>query len=946
MSQKLRLKVIACGVFERELQAVARACPNVLDVELLSAGLHEAPDRLRLDAQEAIDRASRSGGWDAVCLAYGLCGRGTAGLIARDVPLVLPRVHDCVSLFLGSARAYREQFARHPGTFYFTVGWYEKKAHPDRRRAESARRFDPSAHPQFAEFAAKYGEENARYIVEFLESWRRNYRRAALIDHGFTTDKHERATQAMAEAAGWEYVKLRGSLQLLEGLAAGRWDDGQFLVVPPGHRVSVSNDERIFSAVPCVSEAGPQDGERRAAGHAPDVSTFVYAGEPRPAPSGPDVALGIDAGGTYTDAVLYALAPGRLLGKAKSLTTHGELARGIEESLAKLDASLFARISHVCLSSTLATNAIVEGMGQSVGLVLMPYHPETARRIRTPLVRCIDARMNIQGEPEEPVSAEQVLCAGEAMRAEGAAAFAVSGYASVRNPEHELQVKDLLAGRFGLPVVCGHELSQQLDFVARAHTAVLNARLVPLVQELLGSVELVLARRGIRAPLFVVRGDGSVMRKEVAHERAIESILSGPAASALGGQLLSGRNEALVVDMGGTTTDVALLTGGRPALSLHGALVGQWRTSVAAADVQTCGLGGDSVVALDGRGRVRVGPQRVIPLSFLAWQWPAVRRELEALDARKELANDAGPEACEFLVVVRRPPAGSLEGQEERIVSLLADGPRSRLELSRACGCLAPQLLRIGRLVDAGIVRRSALTPTDALHVLGRYVAHDVEAARLGCRFLGRFLGQSEGDVARLVVSEVQRRLSLAVMQREAAGDGRNGRRGRLAVDGQLLDAVAGSQDAKTGFRLRWEQLRPVVGVGAPVQEFLPAACAALGTRPIIPAHAEVASAVGAAVAQVVTAARVHVRPGELGGFVMHAPDKRAAFAALEEAEEAAREHVVDLLRRRARSFGTSERQVRVEVNRRRARLQDGSMQLVEVEVEGLLAGPPGAAGE
>ena len=948
MERKLRLKVIACGVFEDELRAIAAKSPNELDVQLLDAGLHAAPEKLRLRAQEAIDEASRSGGYDAVCFAYGLCGRGTAGLIARDVPLVVPRVHDCISLFLGSARAYAEQSARHPGTFYFTTGWYKHKAHPETTRLAAAREFNPAAHPHFREFAERFGEDNARYIVQFLESWRRNYRRAALIDDGFATAEQEEATKAVAEAAGWSYERLQGSLALLEALASGAWDEGRFLVVPPGHVAVVTNDERILAAVRLERSSDIAAGEalvQAEAAHQVDSGVFFYGqaaaadGQAAAADAQADVGLGIDAGGTYTDAVLYEFATGAVLGKAKAITTHRDLVEGIREALWNLDASLFGRISYTCLSTTLATNAIVEGQGRPVGLILMPYESGLARQVRMAPFRCLSARMTIEGLPEAPVDGDEVLAAAAELVREGAASFAVSGYGSVRNPEHELQVRQILEAHYDVPIVCGHELSARLNFVQRAHTAVLNARLLPLVTDLLRSVEEVLADAGIAGPLFVVRGDGSLMAKEAARARAIETVLSGPAASAAGGRLLSGCADALVVDIGGTTTDIAALADGSVRLSSEGAQVGLWRTSVTAADIQTTGLGGDSAVRPIGRRGVVLGPERAVPLSFLAVHWPAVMDELSELNRRQSMSS-VSPEECDFFVLVRRPMGLALEPDEERILDLLGDGPRSRPALSTACGCLAPQLLRARRLELAGAVRRAGVTPTDALHVLGEFCAFNGDAARLALRLLGHFLGLSEEETARLVKREVERRLALAIMRRELTDAGINGPLEDFERLRDLFDRVLeGKADAP--FRLSWHQSRTVVGIGAPVAAFLPGACRALGAEPVIPAHAEVANALGAVASQVMVAAQARIRPGQFGSYVLYGPGGRAEFAGLKEAEGVARRQVVELLRSRARRFGTAEERVRVEVSRRVGRLQDGSTQLLEVEVAGSLAGRP-----
>ncbi|MHC4481439.1 MAG: hydantoinase/oxoprolinase N-terminal domain-containing protein [Planctomycetota bacterium] len=879
--------------------------------------------------------APRRQSTDAVCLAYGLCGRGTAGLTARDVPVVIPRVHDCISLFLGSARAYAEQFARHPGTFYFTTGWYMHKAHPERTRLAAARKFEATAHPHYGGFEARFGQENARYIVEFLESWRKNYTRAALIDHGFATAEHEETTRIVAEAAGWDYERLEGSMELLEALAAGDWDPELFLVAEPGQVIVVTNDERIFAAVP-ASEAHAAAASGTTAG----VRTGAYRyGTNAPGGAEPDLGLGIDAGGTFTDAVLYEFSSARILSKAKAATTHRDLAEGIGVALDGLDSSLFPRVSYTCLSTTLATNAIVEGRGLPVGLVLMPYHPGMARGVKTPLFRCVRGRINIEGVAEEPPDEQEILRAAGEMVADGAAAFAVSGYGSVRNPEHELRVRDVLRQRWEVPIVCGHELSRRLNFVERAHTAVLNARLLPRMEELLTSVERVLAGAGVGGPLFVVRGDGSIVRKEVARERAVETVLSGPAASAAGGRFLTGSLEALVVDVGGTTTDIACLAEGRVALSSEGALVGRWRTSVSAIDVQTSGLGGDSAVRPRGAGAVEIGPDRVVPLCVLAAHWPEVREELAWLaDARSSAPPQ--PEALDFFTLAGRAGGLALEPHERRIVELLRERPQSRRRLADRCECPGPRLLPVGRLERIGLVRRAGVTPTDALHVLGTYREYDAAAAEMALRVLGGSLGLGPEEAARAVKGEVERRLALALMRRELSADGAEPSTGRFEQVRPLLEkALEG--EGPDPYCLRWQQLRPVVGIGAPVAAFLPGACRLLGTEPTIPPHADVANAIGAVTSQVTVRTRFRIRPGEFGTYVLYGPAGRTEFSRLEEAETAARRRVVEALRRRGRLFGAGTEEVNVEVSKRLARLSDGTAQLLEVVVDGWLSGAP-----
>jgi N-methylhydantoinase A/oxoprolinase/acetone carboxylase beta subunit len=291
-------------------------------------------------------------------------------------------------------------------------------------------------------------------------------------------------------------------------------------------------------------------------------------------------------------------------------------------------------------------------------------------------------------------------------------------------------------------------------------------------------------------------------------------------------------------------------------------------------------------------------------------------------------------------VLDRWPAEGALSPQEERIIESLHVRPHSRATLARECGVLAPELLKTGRLEKIGLLRRSAVTPTDALHVLGEYAEHETEAAELGLRALGRALGLDEQEAARTVRRQVARRLAMALMRRELSIDEVADSPEAFDRFRELLELSLDRQEGDT-FRLRWEQLRPVVGIGAPVAAYLPEACRLLGTRPIVPRYAEVANAVGAVVSKVVVRATVRVRPGRLGNYVFYAPDGRREFPALPAAVRAAREHVVELARSRASRFGTTEKQVRVDVSRRTGRLRDGSTQLLEVAIEGTLTGAP-----
>jgi len=332
--------------------------------------------------------------------------------------------------------------------------------------------------------------------------------------------------------------------------------------------------------------------------------------------------LGIDTGGTYTDGVIIDPASKEIIAKSKALTTREDLTIGIRNCLANLGAAALKTLSMVSLSTTLATNTIVEGRGCEVGLIQVGSKPDgilpTEHVILTP------GGHDIKGWPLEDLDPD--LLREQLLSFEGKVeAVAVSGYLSIRNPEHELQVRALVQEVLQIPVVCAHELTTTLGLYERTVTAVLNARLLPVIAELIQSVKKVLAEYEINAPVMIVKGDGSLMGEQVAREKPIETILSGPASSIIGGTYLTPADNALIVDIGGTTTDIALVEEGIPRLTQEGAVVGGWFTRVHSAEINTYGLGGDSQIQMTKDRKLLVGPRRAIPLCYVA-PAPAITR--------------------------------------------------------------------------------------------------------------------------------------------------------------------------------------------------------------------------------------------------------------------------------------------------------------------------------
>jgi N-methylhydantoinase A/oxoprolinase/acetone carboxylase beta subunit len=670
--------------------------------------------------------------------------------------------------------------------------------------------------------------------------------------------------------------------------------------------------------------------------------------------------LGIDTGGTYTDAVLLDEGSG-VVASAKALTTKHDLSIGIRNALDAVLPQHPADIGLVSLSTTLATNAIVEGQTSPVCTLLLGYPADAlelaglGQALGGDPVVFIDGGHTVAGEEQRALDLEAARRAILAHAPE-AAAFAVSGYFAVRNPAHELAVRGLVRELTGLPVTCGHELTSDLHAPRRALTTVLNARLIPLLQRLILSVREMLVEKSIRAPLMVVKGDSSLIDAAVALERPVETILSGPAASVVGARHLSGEGDVFVVDMGGTTTDIALLHDGRPVLNAAGATVGGWQTMVEAIAVHTSGLGGDSEVRLDDQGVLVIGPRRVVPLSLLAAQYPGIVETLRRQVTKKTIESHDG----QFALRQRPLEAGQndLTPAQMEVWDLLADGP---LSLESLFGGTSSQRysrqLALTRLVERGLAVLGGFTPTDATHVLGAHHAWSMEAAQLGAAVWGRrapaFVQtpeQAGRDFCQAVMQQLTVQLgraAVAAALAQAHALDLNGADplGRLFVD----RALAGGNGTEALVDVALTLRRPLVAIGAPVSTYYPVVAERLHTRLCIPPHAEVANAVGAVVGSVVQTARALIDPlpGD-AGFRVHLPSGVRDFDDLEEAAAYVTQEISRLAEAQARRAGAAN--VQVEIRREDHLCRSAGSEVedvyVDTEVAATAVGRPRLAGE
>ena len=634
--------------------------------------------------------------------------------------------------------------------------------------------------------------------------------------------------------------------------------------------------------------------------------------------------LGIDTGGTYTDAVLMDANTETVVAKSKSLTTRHDLMQGISESLvATIGGQDPADITLVSLSTTLATNSIVEGHGARAALFLVGYQASQLK-----LANLGDAAKDLPvifvsgghdagGHEKTPLDLTAVAQHLDTLD-DTVSAIAISAMFSVRNPAHEITLREFILERTGLPVSCGHELSASLDAPRRALTALINARLIPLIKDLIAATQNTLDQQNITAALMVVRGDGTLVSADFARQSPVETILSGPAASVVGAQFLARHDEMLVSDIGGTTTDVAMIKGGEPQLSEQGASVNGWRTMVEAVQIDTHGLGGDSEIAYDRQNRrFSIGPHKVMPLCILAAKYPAVISDL------KQFVDESWTKTnmARFIVLRKDPGEIKLTAQQSALVDEVRQHPQSMQSVFAE----RHFSLALKRLIETGILTIAGFTPTDAAHVCGWYDQWGVEASLQGAILLSRYskfnLG-SEFDTpehfCERILTQVSRESALCFLA--SAINDSNGSFGAPmpANKRALLEQMfnnASDPDQKGLISMQAQLGVPVVGIGAPAQSFYPAVKEFLEVEVIVPEHAEVANAIGAVVGVVKQSVQITISPVSASRVVVHAPDEQREFDELEAAAAWAQEIATGLALAKAQRAGGTQLQVMVDRN-------------------------------
>ncbi len=538
--------------------------------------------------------------------------------------------------------------------------------------------------------------------------------------------------------------------------------------------------------------------------------------------------IGIDTGGTFTDGVLMDAKSGKVVKTAKRPTTHFQLAVGAGETLAALmgnSAITPKQIEHVAVSSTLATNSVVENRGARVAILVIGY----VKHFKLPVkaVLFVKGGHTIIGDEEQPLDVEYLVELIQNLKNE-VDAYGVCSAMSMKNPAHELVAEKAISMIDPKPVFCSHRISDIAGMQERAATAGLHAKLMPVMKEFVTGIEAALTEHKLTCPMVVIGGNGTTIKSAEVVAEAGLTVASGPACTAhFGANHTNG--DSLVVDVGGTTTDISMIENGVPRLADTGCQIGRWRTHVEAIDMHTGGVGGDSYVQVNEKGEISLHSLRVTPVS-MAQNCQSVTHWLGTGDKTKLIGRQQNR--------VCNSTTEKLETTlDELLDELLGQSDWSSLATIKEQTQLGGITLekKLEQLSRKQLIFECGFTPTDALHVLGLMDFGNRAEAALAAEILGKAVGLGAEEFCRKVIAMTEEKIE------------------NLIIDyviqrfwGNSLTGFISSRKSHPVLGVDFSIRIPIIGIGAAARHFLPKVAENLGTTVNFPENCEVGNAIGA----------------------------------------------------------------------------------------------------
>jgi N-methylhydantoinase A/oxoprolinase/acetone carboxylase beta subunit len=532
-----------------------------------------------------------------------------------------------------------------------------------------------------------------------------------------------------------------------------------------------------------------------------------------------EYVIGIDTGGTFTDGVLMEADTGHITNTAKKPTTHYKLSVSVSDVLKTLlreSGIAPQQVIRIAVSSTLATNSIVENRGARVAVLVIGY----VKHFKLPVkaVLFIKGGHTLQGKEEEPLDINYLVSLIQGLKKE-VDSYAVCSAMSMKNPAHELVTEKAIALIDPKPVFCSHRISDLTGMEERAATAALHAKLMPVMEEFMEEISSALTGHGFTCPVEIIGGNGALLPAEKTVLEAGLTVASGPACSAVFGASVTGHKDCLVIDIGGTTTDITMIKKGSPTLLKDGCRIGPWKTHVEAIDMHTGGIGGDSFVHVGEKSDISIGPVRVIPLAMKT-DGPSIESWM-------------GPgDSCRLVMRT------TLEPETKELEKLLgSDEWATPATIRKKTGISGVTLEKtIDRLVSLQQVHEYGFTPTDALHVLNIIHLGNRDNAVKGAEILGKSVGLSGRKFAEKILELTRKKIETLIIDSVI-----HSIQGKSMIS--FLEKTKDHPVLEVNFSLKI----PLVGLGGSAHYFLPKIAEKLHTTVTFPEHGEVGNAIGAA---------------------------------------------------------------------------------------------------
>jgi N-methylhydantoinase A/oxoprolinase/acetone carboxylase beta subunit len=423
----------------------------------------------------------------------------------------------------------------------------------------------------------------------------------------------------------------------------------------------------------------------------------------------------------------------------------------------------------------------------------------------------------------------------------------------------------------------------------------------------------------------------------MALERPVETILSGPAASVAGARYLTSCRNAIVVDIGGTTTDTAVLQQGTVKVCGEGSDVSGFKTHVKALEIRTSGLGGDSYIFRNQRD-YQIGPNRVAPVAWLGTKEPHIDQVFTWIRRSIDLYKGS-TRPLQILTRTATVDGLPLNAQERDIIKLLRERPFSLQELAERMDTLHCDFLPLARLEENHIIQRCGLTPTDLLNATGGFNLWDQKSSQEMCAIFSEISGINMEELVENLLNEVVKNLALEVLKKQLDEDTDPDALQNCDVCRVLFDNLLNRGGRNYSVRIKMHQ--PIIGVGAPAHYFLTRAGSLLDAEIILPEHADVANAVGAITSNIRVRRQLQIKPSTLGGFMIEGIAGAKRFPGLEQAADYAERELIRMVRETAHASGTSEMTVEVDVKDHVPQSSEGQQVFLGRTVTAQLTGRP-----